>query len=235
MRRGAAVLFLALGFALAASPALAQSAPRIRATLISFQGNLLTVETNDHEQQVIELSPTALIVQQQKRTLADIKAGDYVGATFLAARDGSRRAQEVHIFPDVLRGSGEGLFGVDGGRFMIDGTVKAAGPALLTIAYRGAGGGDGANCTGRAPRAGGCQGEADIAVAPGVPVRALVPGDKNLLVPGAVLAISLVAGNGGHPMSPGLTVEGMAVDGPAPPPAGRTAPPPVARPPGRPG
>src|SRR4051812_34823810 len=161
MRFGyAAVLSLTLGFAVAANPAQAQSAPRVRATLVSLQGNLLTVETEDHEQQVIELSSTALIVQQQKRTVADIKTGDYIGATYLTARDGAHRAQEVHIFPEVLRGSGEGLFGIDGGRFMIDGTVKATGPGLLTISYRGADGGDGPGCTGRAPRAGGCQGEA---------------------------------------------------------------------------
>jgi len=206
----AAALILAFGLLFLAGPVLAQSAPRIRATLLSFQGNLLTVQTEDREQQVIELAPTALIVQQQKRGLGDIKQGDYVGVTFLTGRDGQRRAQEAHIFPEVLRNNGEGLFGIDGGRFMLNGTVRTTGPDLLTIGYRGAQGGDGASCTGRAPRAGGCQGEVDIVVAPGVPVRALVAGDKSLLVPGAVLAISLVAGNSGHPMSPGLTVEGMA-------------------------
>jgi len=65
-------------------------------------------------------------------------------------------------------------------------------------------------CSGRAPKAGGCKGSTTIAVAAGVPVIALLDGDKSLLVPGAILAVSILAGPDGKPVTPGLTVEGNA-------------------------
>ena len=193
------------------SPATAQTVPRIKAKLLSFDGTLMSVDAGDAKPMTVGLMPATKIVRQEKRALTDIKAGDYVGATFITAKDGSRRAQEVHVLPDELRGSGEGVIAAGTSRFTIGGTVSGTAPGTLTVQYHGSEGGDGAACTGRAlPLPGGCQGSATIAVAAGVPVIALVHGDKSLLVPGAVLAISILAGPDGHPVSPGLTVEGMA-------------------------
>ena len=192
------------------SPAAAQTVPRIKAKLLSFDGTLMSVDAGDAKPMIVGLMPATRIVKQEKRALADIKTGDFVGATAIAAKDGSRRAQEVHVLPDELRGSGEGVVAAGSNRFMIGGTVSATAPGTLTVQYHGSEGGDGPACTGRAlPLPGGCQGSATIAVAAGVPVVGLVHGDKSLLVPGAVLAISILAGPDGHPVTPGLTVEGV--------------------------
>jgi hypothetical protein len=40
-----------------------------------------------------------------------------------------------------------------------------------------------------------------------VPVVAIMPGDKSILAPGKVAAISVVAGADGHLVTPGLTIE----------------------------
>lgn len=214
-----AAALIALTLALT-GPALGQSAPRIKAKLVAFDGKILTLDDGSGKMLAVGLLDGAHIVQQQKRALSDIKTGDYVGATVIAARDGSRHAEEVHVFPPSLEGAGEGLFAVGAGHFMLDGTVSAVQPGQLTIAYRGAEGGDGPGCTGRAPALGGCKGSAVVTVANGVPVSALVDGDKTLLVSGAVVAVSIIAGPDGKPVTPGLTVEEVpGPAGPATPPA----------------
>ena len=93
-------LAFALLFALAPSLAMAQSAPRIKAVVQSFDGKLLTVKTSDPEPMQIGLMPSTRIMRQDKHALGDIKVGDYVGATIINAKDGSHRAQEVHLFPN---------------------------------------------------------------------------------------------------------------------------------------
>jgi len=220
MKFGRVVLpcLLALAFVPAAG---AQTVPRIKAKLIAFDGKVLSLDGGDAKPMLVGLMASTRIVKQEKRILADIKPGDYVGATVTTAKDGSRHAQEVHVFPQSLRGSGEGMVPAGSNRFQIGGTVGAAAPGLLTLNYRGSEGGDGAACSGHAPTTGGCQGSAQIAVAAGVPVIALVDGDKSLLVPGAILAVSILAGPDGKPVTPGLTVEGMAPqEKPVSPPGG---------------
>src|SRR3954468_2812667 len=199
------------------SLAMAQTLPRIKATVVSFDGRALTLDDGSGKPMVVGLTPTTRIVRQEKRALADIKTGDYVGATLTLARDGSRHAQEVHQFPASLRGSGEGLVSIANNRLMIGGTVRAVAPGSLTLGYRGSDGWDGPGCSGRAAKAGGCRGSSAIAVVPGVPVIALIDGDKSLLVPGAILAVSILAGPDGKPVTPGLTVEGNVPQKPVAP------------------
>ena len=43
-----------------------------------------------------------------KASLADIKQGSYVGVTGMPQPDGSQKALEVHIFPEAMRGTGDG-------------------------------------------------------------------------------------------------------------------------------
>src|SRR5579872_1559547 len=99
---------LALSSSALCGAAMAQGVPRIKAVLQAFDGKVLTVKTADPEPMQIGLMPGARIVKQEKRALSDIKAGDFIGATIIVAKDGSRHAQEVHLLPESLRGSGEG-------------------------------------------------------------------------------------------------------------------------------
>jgi hypothetical protein len=79
--------------------------------------------------------------------------------------------------------------------------------AEMTIAFRGSVGSDGPTCTGRAPRTGGCQGEVTFTLPAKAQVIAIRPGDKSMLTPGKVAAISVIAGPDGHLVTPGLTIE----------------------------
>ncbi len=215
--------WLALGILCLPGTAGAQSVPRIKAVVVSFDGNLLTVMPDGDKQSMkVGVRPATRILQEKQKALADIQGGDFIGATMTKTPAGALNAQEVHIFPPALRGSGEGFYPATPGssRFILNGTVSEAAAPLLMVKFRGAGG-DGAKCIGRAPvnPLNGCQGNATIAVAPGAPVIALVTGNKSLLVPGAVLALSILAGPDGKPVTPGLTVESVTTP-PVPLPAG---------------
>ena len=95
-------------------------------------------------------------------------------------------------------GEGQYPMGEASNRIMTNATVAgvtAAAPnnGTLKVTYRGATAAADGSCGGHASAAGstGCTGDAEIVVAPGIPVIGLMLGDETLLVPGA--AVSLVA------------------------------------------
>ena len=49
-----------------------------------------------------------------KATMADIKDGSFIGSGAMPQPDGSQKAIEVHIFPEAMRGTGEGFRPWDG-------------------------------------------------------------------------------------------------------------------------
>jgi hypothetical protein len=49
-----------------------------------------------------------MVVALTKASLADIKQGSYVGVAGMPQADGSQKALEVHIFPEAMRGTGDG-------------------------------------------------------------------------------------------------------------------------------
>ena len=63
-----------------------------------------------------------------KSSLADIKPGDFVGSAAIKGADGKMHAQEVHIFPEAMRGSNEGHYPWDlkPGSMMTNATVADA-------------------------------------------------------------------------------------------------------------
>ena len=131
-------------------------------------------------------------VQSARPPFRAIKTGDYAGAAVSEGRGGSLRAQEVYLYAEALRGTGEGRF-PEGDRLMVNGTVTAVEPTApedkndgsLTLHYRGAvltGPGRGRTvCEGRAIAARLCQ-PAGLRrrcrdqVVPGTPVSALTRG-----------------------------------------------------------
>ena len=223
MRSGFALALGALVFCGAAS---AQTVPRIKAVVVGFDGAFLTVMPDGEKDSMkIGVRPATRILKQETKVFSDIQSGDFIGATMTKSPGGTYTAQELHIFPAVLKGSNEGLYAATPGssRFILDGTVSDTAAAGLTVTFRGAGG-EGTKCAGRAPvnAQPGCQGSVTIAVSPTAPVIALAPGDKSLLVPGAVLALSVMAGPDGRPVTPGLTVESL-ITPPVPLPPLRTS------------
>jgi hypothetical protein len=93
----------------AAVLAQAPSAPtRIRATLEQVDGNLLTVKTRTGEVMKVKVPDNVVIIGIAKASMADIGKGKFIGTTTVGQKDGALVAEEVHIFPENMRGTGEG-------------------------------------------------------------------------------------------------------------------------------
>src|SRR4051812_39577173 len=100
----------ALTFAMAMGPlASAQDAPvRVRGTIDRVEGDTYIVKARGGGELKVTLAEKALVVALIKASLADIKAGTYVGVAGMPQADGSQKALEVHIFPEAMRGTGDG-------------------------------------------------------------------------------------------------------------------------------
>jgi hypothetical protein len=162
--------------ALATLPALAQAPDgtptRIRGTVEKLEGQTLRVKTQAGQEVPVTLAPNFIIAGVEKRSLSDIKPGDYIASTSVRGPDGKLRALEVHFLPP---GAGEGQFAWDlaPDSLMTNATVAgvAAAPQgqVLRVTYKGQ--------------------EAEITVPPDAPVVAFVPGDPSLVKPGAAVFI----------------------------------------------
>ena len=176
-------LFAGALIALVALPAAAQNTPdgtptRIRGTVEKLDGQVLTVKSRDGQQLTIALAPNFAVSAVVKKSLGDIKAGDFVGAASTKGTDGKLHALEVLIFPEALRGTGEGerAWDLTPDSLMTNATVagiaSAAQGQALKVTYKG--------------------GESEIIVAPSTPVVTFAPGDASLLKPGAAVFIGAI-------------------------------------------
>ena len=93
--------------AAACSAATAQTM-RMRGTIEKADGNVLSLKSSDGAEVKLTLTENAMIVAVVKASMADIKEGTYLGSAAIPQPDGSQRALEVHIFPEQMRGAGEG-------------------------------------------------------------------------------------------------------------------------------
>jgi hypothetical protein len=171
MKRIALLLLLLV---VSAVPSLAQSTTvRIRGTIVSLEGNVITVATAAGENHRVNLADPFRVVFVVKTDFAKIVPGVYVGAAAVTQPDGTLRAREVHIFPEAMRGTGEGHQPYDLGpqSTMTNGTVDAmalvesVGDRVLTLKYK--------------------DGEKQIVVPKETPIVIYEPADAKALVPGA--------------------------------------------------
>jgi hypothetical protein len=96
--------------ALAATSAFAQQPAmvRVRGTIEHITGPILDVKTRDGAMVKVKLADNAVVRTVLRKSLADVKAGEFVGITAMPQPDGTQKAVEIHIFPEALRGTGEG-------------------------------------------------------------------------------------------------------------------------------
>src|SRR6202171_4786293 len=112
MRRlaiGAALVILAVGPALAQTPP-AGTPTRIRGTVDKLDGQTLTVKSREGPVLTIALAPNFTVAGIVKKSVADIKAGDFVGAASTKGADGKLHALEVAFLPNTARVSAEGQY-----------------------------------------------------------------------------------------------------------------------------
>jgi hypothetical protein len=91
--------------------AVAQRAPvptRVRGTIESVEGDTMQVKSRSGEDVKLHVAPDLRVSGITKISLADIKVGSFVGATTVSGPDGGQNAVEVHVFPESMRGTGEG-------------------------------------------------------------------------------------------------------------------------------
>jgi len=168
---------IALGFALAAPVVWAQDAPvRVRGTIERVDGGTYFVKSRDGSELKLKLAPNAAVVALVEAKVADIKQGSFVGVAAMPLADGSQKALEVHIFPEAMRGTGEGHRGWDlqpsstmtNGN--VDKTMASSDGQVLMLKYK--------------------DGEKKIVVPSGIPIVSYMPGEATELKPGAKIFVS---------------------------------------------
>jgi hypothetical protein len=154
----------------------AQQPPvRVRGEIVKVDGNTLLIKGRDGADVTVKLSDNARVSGVVKASLADIKAGSYIGTSALPQPDGSQRALHVHIFPEALRGVAEGHtpYDVQPGSTMTNATVAEVSSVTdgqtFLLKYK--------------------DGEKKIIVPAGTPVVTYAPGKMDELQPGAKIII----------------------------------------------
>lgn len=184
-----------------AAPVRADVLPeRIRGTVVAYADHVLTVRTKGGANDVITLAPAFTVGTVTRAHLAAIRKGEFIGAAAVRRFDGSYRALEVHIFPESMRGTGEGNRAWDMGpdSAMINATVGRVTHAphgrRLRVAYKG--------------------GTAEIVVPRGVPVVRLAPGRPAMLKRGRAVIVFAGRAPGGGLTAARLLVESGGVKPP---------------------
>lgn len=91
MKRFALLLLL-----LASTAAFAQAPTRVRGTITSLDGDVLSVKSREGKELKIQLAPDAQVALTKKASAADFKTGAYVGVTSVKGPDGRLVARRVH-------------------------------------------------------------------------------------------------------------------------------------------
>jgi hypothetical protein len=95
---------------LGAAPVWAQNSEmvRVRGTIQSVDGQSLDVKGRDGTPVKVKLADDVKVLAVDRKSMDDVKQGVFVGITAMPQPDGSQKAVEIHIFPEALRGMGEG-------------------------------------------------------------------------------------------------------------------------------
>jgi len=112
MIRFVAAALITIFSAVALAQAPANPPVRIRGTVEKIDGQMLTVKTASGPMSV-KLSDNFMVMGVARASVADIASGKFIGTTTVGERDGALVALEVHIFPDNMRGTGEGHYDWD--------------------------------------------------------------------------------------------------------------------------
>ena len=169
----AALSFASICIAL---PASAQENVRIRGTIERIEGPVYVVKNRDGAELKLTMTDNPLFVAIAPSVMADIKPGMFIGSAGMMQPDGTQKAIEVHIFPESMRGTGEGHYDWDllPKSKMTNGNVEQSvtgvdGP-VLSVKYK--------------------DGEKKLLVTPETVVVTYVPGNKDELKPGTKIFVA---------------------------------------------
>jgi hypothetical protein len=90
-----------------------QDTVRVRGTIERIEGPVFVVKTRDGSDAKLTVTDNPLFVAIVPAKMSDIKPGMFVGSAGMMQEDGTQKAIEVHIFPEAMRGTGEGHYDWD--------------------------------------------------------------------------------------------------------------------------
>jgi hypothetical protein len=159
-----------------ALPASAQETVRIRGTIERVEGPVYVVKNRDGAELKLTVTDNPLFVAIAPSAMADIKPGMFIGSAGMMQPDGTQKAIEVHIFPESMRGTGEGHYDWDlkpqskmtNGN--VEQSVAAVDGPVLSVKYK--------------------DGEKKLLVTPETVVVTYVPGNKDELQPGTKIFVA---------------------------------------------
>jgi len=162
---------MVMASAIAATAQQPPAPTRVRGTIEAVDGNVVSVKSRSGEDVKLHMTSDIRVVGIIKISLADIKTGSFIGTTTVPGPDGRQNAVEVHVFPEEMRGTGEGSrpYDLRPNSTMTNATVAE------TVA-----GTDGQNILVKYK-----DGEKKVTVGPDTPVVTYVPADKSDLKAGA--------------------------------------------------
>lgn len=170
------VAFASMILALATGGASAQQSMRVSGTVESFDGQVLAIKSEKLGEVKVNLPSDLVVFAVSKGTLADVKAGAYIGVGAMPQADGSQRAIQLTVFAESLRGISEGFrpWSARPNSTMTNGaveqTVESVDGRVLTVKYKG--------------------GEQKIVVPADAVIQTYTIGDKSELKPGTHIAIT---------------------------------------------
>ena len=176
----------ALIIALSASASAQQAPPAaLRGVIerVSPDRESFDVKTRDGQQRTLRLPADAKVARVAAASLADVKPGAYVGVAAVPGEGEALKALEVHIFPESMRGVGDGYrpFDLAPGSTMTNGAINVRVDAVdgpqIVVAYNG--------------------GQKSITIDKSTPIVAIEPGGLGDLMVGAAIVARGGAGPGG--------------------------------------
>jgi hypothetical protein len=171
LTRPLAIVVMVVASSLAAIAQQPPAPSRVRGTIEAVDGQLLTVRSRAGEEVKLRMTEDIRVVGIEKIALSDIKVGSFIGTTTVPGPDGAANAIEVHVFPEDMRGTGEGSrpFDLRPNSTMTNATVAETVVGneghMLTVKYK--------------------DGEKKVTVTPDTPVVTYVPAGKSDLKAGA--------------------------------------------------
>jgi hypothetical protein len=147
---------------------------RIRGDVEAVDGQQIHIISRRGEKFTLRMADDMKVQAIVPIAIDAIKPGSFIGSAAIPQPDGTLRAQEVHVFPEAMRGAGEGHrpFDLGPGSTMTNGTVGevvVSEGRTLKVNYKG--------------------GEKTIVVSPETPIVAYEPANRELLVPSAHIIV----------------------------------------------
>jgi hypothetical protein len=180
----------------------ASASPMVRGTVASVSESELGVKT-DSGTVTVHLTRPVQLYERQPSTLANVKQNSFIGVTTVKQPDGSEQATEIHIFPEALRGVGEGTRMMaqqsaagGGGSRMTNGSVSGSRMTNGSASPSRMSNGSVASTTGSTTVVQYAGGSTKVVVPPNTPVTEIKPVSRSLAVGDRIIVVATKGADG---------------------------------------